>query len=251
MFEEVIDVVTEDGKMNTYIYRPDEGGPFPVVLFFMDAAGVREALADMCRRLASAGYFVAMPNLFYRKARYVDINVDRFATDPAYGETTDLLWSLNNHLTNSMVMRDTAALLSRLDADRMARPGKIGLLGYCMSGKFVYRGAADFADRVAAAVAMYGNPLVSDAPDSAHLTTGKISGEIYFGFAEQEVFYSAVDMMGELETYFTPTKVRYRLELYRGREHGFALPGRRTYHKNSSERHWIRVYDIFSRNLRQ
>jgi carboxymethylenebutenolidase len=32
----------------------------------MDAPGWREELRDMARRLASVGYFVVLPNLYYR-----------------------------------------------------------------------------------------------------------------------------------------------------------------------------------------
>ena len=37
MLEHPIDIKTRDGAMNTFITHPDEGGPFPVVLFYMDA----------------------------------------------------------------------------------------------------------------------------------------------------------------------------------------------------------------------
>ena len=236
--------------MNAYAYCPDEGGSFPVVLFYMDSAGVREPLADLCRRLASAGYYVLMPNLYYRRVQNFDIDVDRFS-DPAYGEKTALMWSLNGHLTNTMVMDDTKAMLDFLQGEAMARPGKVGMLGYCMSGPFVYRGAAMFADRVAAAVSMYGSPLVSDAVDSSHLSTSAIRGEIYFGFAQHEQYFSSGATVERLKQCFEGTGIKHRFETYEGREHGFALPGRRVYHKNSAERHWVRVHDIFQRNLKQ
>lgn len=248
MLERMVDITTEDGIMNTYFYYPDEGGPHPVVLFGMDSAGAREPLSDMCRRLAAAGYFVIMPNLYYRRQRYLDINVDRYA-DPSYGNQVDLMWSLNKHLTNTMVMNDFRTILQHLESETAARSGKFGILGYCMSGPFAYRAAGDLADRVAAAVSMYGSPLISDALDSSHLTTKKIKGEIYFGFAEREVYFSATETIKQLKTYFGNTGINCRIELYHGCEHGFALPGRRVYDKNSSERHWVRVNDIFRRNL--
>lgn len=46
MLEKVVDIETADGTMNSYVYCPDEGGPFPVVLMYMDSAGVREPLAN-------------------------------------------------------------------------------------------------------------------------------------------------------------------------------------------------------------
>jgi len=250
MLEKVVDIETADGKMNGYVYCPDEGGPFPVVLMYMDSAGVREPLADVCRRLASSGYYVLMPNLYYRRVRHVDIDVDRF-NDPAYGEQTALMWSLNKHLTNSMVMDDTRAMFRFLEGEQAARQGKLGVLGYCMSGPFVYRAAGVFPERVAAAISMYGSPLVSDAPDSSHLTTASIRGEMYFGFAENEFYFSTSDVSGKLKGFFAEAGVPARFEIYRAVEHGFVLPGRRVYHKASSERQWVRVNDIFRRNLQE
>ena len=74
MRESVVDIATRDGQMNTYIFRPDGEGPFPVVIHYMDSVGVREELSDMCRRLASVGYYVILPNLYYRLARCVDLD---------------------------------------------------------------------------------------------------------------------------------------------------------------------------------
>lgn len=52
--------------MSTWIVHPDEQGPYPLVIFLMDALGIREELRDMCRRIASVGYGVYLPDLFYR-----------------------------------------------------------------------------------------------------------------------------------------------------------------------------------------
>ena len=61
MIEHELDIQTPDGEMNTFITYPEDGGPFPMVLFLMDAMGKREELYDMARRLATAGYYVLLP----------------------------------------------------------------------------------------------------------------------------------------------------------------------------------------------
>ena len=69
MKEQIVDIKTKDGAMETFLVCPERGGPYPPVLFLMDAPGVREELYDMARRLATSGYYVILPNLYYRAGR--------------------------------------------------------------------------------------------------------------------------------------------------------------------------------------
>ena len=71
-----IEIETSCGLMDTFITRPDENGPFPVVLFLMDAPGKREELHDMASRFATSGYYVMLPNLYYRRT-------NKFVYEPA------------------------------------------------------------------------------------------------------------------------------------------------------------------------
>lgn len=247
MIERMIDITTQDGVMNTYLFHPEEHGPHPVVLFYIDAAGVREPLADMCRRLASTGYFVAMPNLYYRDVRWLDIEVDRLS-DPAYGDKLDLMWKLHHTLTVSRVMDDTRALLAQIDREPSANAARVGALGYCMSGRFVFRAAGDFNDRIQAAACMYGVRYFTDEPDSAHLVASKIKGEIYIGMAQHDPYVPA-GTDRELRQLCQDAGIEHRIEVFAGVEHGFALPGRRVYHKASAERHWERLHSLFRRRL--
>src|ERR1700680_2599556 len=66
MIERQIEIGTRDGRMNTFICHPERAGPHPVVIFYMDAPGIREELRDMARRLGTVGYCVMLPNLNYR-----------------------------------------------------------------------------------------------------------------------------------------------------------------------------------------
>jgi carboxymethylenebutenolidase len=69
MIEQTLDITTRAGAMETFVCRPERGGPFPPVVMLMDAPGIREELRDMARRLATVGYCVLLPNLYYRAGR--------------------------------------------------------------------------------------------------------------------------------------------------------------------------------------
>src|SRR5215471_10728243 len=66
MIEQTLDIVTKAGAMETFICHPERGGPYPAVFLLMDAPGIREKLRDMARRLGTVGYYVLLPNLYYR-----------------------------------------------------------------------------------------------------------------------------------------------------------------------------------------
>ena len=69
MIEKILDIPTKDGAIETFVCCPERGGPYPPVLFLMDAPGIREELYEMARRLATVGYYVLLPNLYYRAGR--------------------------------------------------------------------------------------------------------------------------------------------------------------------------------------
>ncbi|HEY8122924.1 MAG TPA: dienelactone hydrolase family protein [Myxococcota bacterium] len=243
MIEQEIDVRTRDGAMNTFVVHPDEGGPFPPVFFYMDAPGKREELHDMARRIAAVGYWVALPNLYYRRVR--EFAMER--SEPGMQRMFEMM----SHLSNTLVVHDTEALLAFADAQPAVRPGAIGCVGYCMSGPFVIAAAAAFPERVAAAASIYGARLVTDAPDSAHLAAPRIQGELYLACAEIDRWASK-EQIDALAGVLHGAGVNHRIEWYPGAEHGFAFPQREgIYHKPSAERHWERLFALFARNLKR
>lgn len=239
MIERDVDILTSDGTMNSFITYPEEGGPFPVVLFLMDAPGKREELHDMGRRLASSGYYVVLPNLYYRQAP--DFAYER--------DGRDRMFQLMSSLSNRMVCEDCRAIFDFLEGEEDARDGPAGCVGYCMSGPFAFAAAAAFPTRIAAAASLHGVALCTDAPDSPHLDAEKIRGELYFGCAEIDE-WAPKQMIDDLDRHLASSGVRYRIEWYPGAQHGFVFPERQDmYHKPSAERHWERLLALYRRNL--
>lgn len=224
--------------MNTFVTHPDGRGPFPIVVFYMDAPGKREELHDMARRLASAGYYVMLPNLYYRRVR-------EFVMVP---DARPEMMAHMNSLSNSMVCEDTAALFAFAAEDGAARGGPAGCVGYCMSGPFAFAAAAAFPDRMAAAASIHGVRLCTDALDSPHLDADRIAAELYFACAEHDDWAPA-EMIRSLDEHLTRAGAKYRIEWYPGTYHGFVFPARPVYDPAAADRHWDRILDLFKRNL--
>ncbi len=245
MIEQTTDIATRDGAMETFICHPERGGPYPAVLLLMDAPGVREELRDMARRLATVGYYVLLPNLYYRAGRDTMFGPEVLEKDSA--EWTRMR-AIRTKMTIPPVMDDIGAMLVHIDAQAAAKSGATGAHGYCMSGPYALAAAARYPDRIAAAASFYGTWLVSDAEESPHLTMAKARGELYIACAEHDEL-APLSMVQELRDRFTQSGASGEIELYSGVHHGFAFPQRWCYDKPAAERHWERLIALYRRRL--
>ncbi|PZQ63689.1 MAG: hydrolase [Phenylobacterium zucineum] len=244
MIEQTVDIPTRDGAVTTFIVHPERDGPFPLILFFMDAPAIREELRDMARRIACAGYYVMLPNLYYRRGVLELADLPPLPEAEARARMFDLMGSINI----PMVMSDTDALLDFAGRDRAASPGKAGAIGYCMSGQYAINAAARHPERFACAASLYGVQLVTDRPDSPHLAAQKTGAELYFACAEHDT-YAPLEMVEALDASLKSANANAEVELYRDVHHGFAFPQRAVYDKPAAERHWERLFALFRRNL--
>ncbi|MBC7955164.1 MAG: dienelactone hydrolase family protein [Cytophagales bacterium] len=244
MIEHHIDIPTADGAMNSFVVHPDEGGPHPVVLFYMDAPGKREELHNMARRLASVGYFVVLPNLYYRRSRDYWLK-DR--TEAGMAEMFGHMSTLNATTTAC----DTEALLRFVDTQPAADAKRIGAVGYCMSGPIVMWAAATFPDRFSSIASIHGANMATDKPDSPHRLAARIRCESYFACAEIDKWAPPADIL-QLQAALEAAGTPHRIEWYPAVEHGFVFPLRAgIYNQPAAERHWERLFSLFGRTLQR
>lgn len=242
MIEATIAVPTADGVMPTWTVRPDETGPFPLVIFLMDALGVREELRDMSRRIASVGYAVQLPNLFYRDGGS--------SFDPgtlASGWLDPKMLALNDGLSMAMTASDCGALLSHADRDPAIRM-PAAVIGYCMGGRHAIAAAAAHPDRIRAMASMHGGRLVSDGDGSPHRLISRMKAEAYFAWADDDPVAPPQHAQA-IEAALAASGLRYRVEWHPGAQHGFTFPDRYCYDKQAAERVWTRLFSLFRRNL--
>ncbi len=245
MIEATLDIATKDGAMETFLCHPERGGPFPAVMLLMDANGVREELRDMARRLGTVGYYVLLPNLYYRAGR--DTIYGPAVREHGSAEHTRMR-AVRTKMTIPPVMDDVAAMLGFIDRQDTARSGPVGAHGYCMSGPYALAAAARYPDRIAAAASFYGTWLVNDAEESPHLNLGKVKGELYIACAEHDEL-APLPMVEELRGLFRRAGTAGEIELYPGVHHGFAFPQGRVYDRPAAERHWERLIALYHRRL--
>jgi carboxymethylenebutenolidase len=245
MIEKHVDITTQDGKADTFVCYPERNAPHPAVIFYMDAPGIREELYDMARRIASVGYYVILPNLYYRTGRGALLTSEATVHDSPEQKK---MFGLMATLSNGKIGEDTGGLLAYLDAQPEVKKGRVGAIGYCMSGPYAMVAAATYPDRFGAAISLHGVPFVTDQPDSAHLMMDKIRAEAYFGFGSTDFLTPQKDI-DVLAAKLKTTQLKYELEMYPDCGHGFVFPQRAAYKKPGAERHWERSFALFKRTI--
>ena len=243
MIDQQIEIPTKDGHITTFISHPERGGPHPIILFYMDAPAIREELRDMARRLATSGYYVMLPNLYYRSGV---MELGPINPDPESPERKRM-FELMNSINIPLVMEDTKALLAYAEGQAAARKDIIGAVGYCMSGRYAINAAMQFPVRVKAAASIYGTHLVTDQPDSPHLAAEKTKAELYFGCAETDI-YAPKEIVEKVKHAMQGANAE--VEIYPNTHHGFAFPKRPVYDRDAAERHWERLLALYRRNLK-
>jgi carboxymethylenebutenolidase len=242
---QMVDVTTPDGVADSYLARPDDAS-HPGVLFIMDALGLRPAIYEMADRIAADGYVVLAPNVFYRAGRSPVVPLPDLTDPDQRMSFFQKLRPLMDQLTTDRLEADTGAYLDYLA--EAAGPGPVVITGYCMGGRVGWRMAAAYPERVAALAGFHAGGLVTDAPDSPHLSAGEIRAELYFGFADQDRSMTA-EQIARLERALDDAGAHYRSEVYAGAEHGYTMPDTPAYNEAARERHFRELRALLERTL--
>src|SRR6266481_5225945 len=181
MRERFLAIETPSGRMETFVTHPEQDGPFPPVIIYMDIWGLREELFEIARRVGTVGYYCMVPDLYYLQGKvrheFRDAEnrmISLHALDEARRQR---VIAPGRRLSNQMVVDDTGAILDFLERGEPVRPGAVGSIGYCMGGRHVLCVAGHFPDRMTAGASLHGTTLISDAADSPHLLAKQLRGE--------------------------------------------------------------------------
>jgi carboxymethylenebutenolidase len=241
-----VEIKTPDGTADAALYHPQGKGPWPAVLVWPDVMSLRPAFREMGRRLAASGYVVLVPNLYYRLKRAPVVEgAFNFANPDDRAKLTPLRATVTPEGTN----RDAVAYLAFLDAQPQTdRKKKAGVQGYCMGGPLAFYTAAVVPGRIGAVATFHGGGLVTDAPDSPHLTLPRSKAEYLICVADnddqrdpttKDKLKAALDAAGR------PSKV----EVYTGAAHGWTVKGSQVYDEAAAEKAWAELLALYKRAL--
>ena len=241
-----IDIRTRDGICPSYVYRPTAGSPWPAVLVYMDGLAIRPAMLELGERLAGYGYFVLLPDLFYRSGPYEPMDPHTVFSDPEKRKV--LLEKFFSLATPANLMSDTRAFLDYLASEGDVKPGGIGTTGYCMGGLMSLTAAGTYGERIAAAASYHAGRLATDSPDSPHRLAAHIRARVYIAGASDDPGFPE-DMKQRLQAALTAAGVDHEIETYPAR-HGWVLRDTPVYDAACSERHWQTLLGLFDAQLK-
>jgi len=251
MIEKHVDIAMPAGRMDAFVAHPN--GPLcPAVIIFMDIWGLREELFGIARRVARAGYYCLLPNVYYRQGKvrfeYRNDKGEMRSLDRLPSDVQEVVLAPNRALTDAMVIADMRSLLDFL-AREPVRPGAKGALGYCMGGRHALCVAGHYPDEMRAVASLHGTRLVTDAADSTHRLADRFQGEVYCGFAERDT-HAPPATIAALEAALKGRRnVQYHFQVHPGTEHGYALPDRDIHDRSATERDWVEIFAMFARQL--
>ncbi|HKJ46531.1 MAG TPA: dienelactone hydrolase family protein [Balneolales bacterium] len=240
-----IEIKTRDGVADCYAFSPEDANKnLPPVIFYMDVMGVRDSLFEMARRIADQGYYVLVPNLYYRKERKLSFPP---ATVKEEGPKRNEMFQLLQSLDMEMVMSDTSAYLDfLLVKDNTA--DKAATVGYCMGGPYSLGAAGTFPDKIAASASFHGARLATQKDDSPHLLAPKMKAKIYVGIAGIDPHFSDEEKE-RLEQILKENNVDYTMKVYPDVKHGFTVLDSPAYNKEGSEEHFKALFNLLEKSF--
>ncbi|MBC8093965.1 MAG: dienelactone hydrolase family protein [Pseudonocardia sp.] len=245
-----ITVPTPDGDCTASLHTPVGTGAggrssWPAVILYPDAGGPRAVLRDMADRLASSGYAVLLPDVYYRTPGWAPFDVATVFGDP---DERARLMGMVRSVTAEMYRSDVDAFLDVLSTRAEVAGEKIGTTGYCMGGRASMIVAAHRPDRIAATASFHGGGLGAEGdPDAPYRRAGDIRSTVYVAGATNDDSFTDADRE-RLETALTEAGVAHTVETYPA-AHGFSVPDNPTFDDAAAERHWTALTSLYAEAL--
>ncbi|MEV0686949.1 dienelactone hydrolase family protein [Nocardia sp. NPDC050378] len=236
-----LEISTPDGRADAFAAFPEHDGPYPGVLMYADGFGLRPALRDLADELAHHGYYVLVPNLFYRHGPAPVIELPAYIGEDVRPAIVDQLMPLIQAHTAERARRDADAYLRFLTARPEVLEGPVAVTGYCIGGLQAARTAAAHPALVAALAAFHA-PVSADGTDAL----ADITAEIHFGHAASDL---TPELLIELNQALDRAGLTYTSEIYPATIHGFTLSDTAAFDPAGLKQHWDRLLPLLARTL--
>ncbi len=232
-----------DQNVSGYYVTPIGSGPFPAVVVMMEAFGLNDYIRGVCDRLAQAGYAALAPD-FYQGVSF------------KYTDVKGAIAKLQS-LKDDVVMAQVGKGIEFLNQQKAVIPGGVGVMGFCMGGRFTFLAQAVHTKSVKAGVAYYGGGIAS--PDGKADQLGRpdllnqvdaIQAPIMFMYGSDDAMIVA-DEHQKIALAMSKAKKSYSINVFSKAGHGFDSDRRDSYYAPAAEEAWEMTLRFFDRHLKQ
>lgn len=238
-------IPTTDGRADAFAAFPEHGERHPGVLMYADGFGIRPVLREMARELAGHGYYVLVPNLFYRHGPAPVIELPEHIGEDVRPAVMAQLMPLIEAHTAERVLSDADAYLRFLTAQPEVGAGPVAVTGYCIGGLLAMRTAAAHPGQVAAVAGFHG-PVAAGGPDDLRRLLADLTAQVHLGHAATDMTPEALD---ELNRALDAAGVDHTSEIYPDTVHGFTMSDTDAFDAAALRRHWDRLLPLLGRTL--
>lgn len=246
MNKKTINLKTVDGMCDTYVSYPEGKENLPGIVLYMDAIGLRPRIEEMADHIASHGYFVIAPNLFYRTRR---APVFDYSVLPDRAKLFEQIMPVMQTLKVDMALKDAESFATFLKSQPEVNADKLGVVGYCMGGGQALRAAGHMPGTYKAIASYHAANLVTADPNSPHHWFPKVTGEVYIGHADNDM-HMPPEQMQQVEMLLTENHLKHKAELYQNCVHGWTMKDMPMYSAEGEQRHWKTLFELFERTLK-
>ena len=238
---EVGEVSFPSGNFQVHAYRAAPKGKtnLPVILVVSEIFGVHEYIADVCRRLAHAGYLAIAPDLFERQG------------DPmSYGELAKLMSEVIAKVPDAQVMGDLDATVAWAGAHG-GDAKKVGITGFCWGGRITWLYAAHAP--VKAGVAWYGRLVGQDTPlqpQQPLALAAQMKAPVLglYGGKDEGIPVASIEQMKAALAKAGAPASEAQFVVYPDAPHAFHADYRASYRKDAAEDGWKRALAWFKQH---
>ncbi|HEY6798194.1 MAG TPA: dienelactone hydrolase family protein [Kineosporiaceae bacterium] len=228
---EVVTVPTDVGQMPAHLWLPPSGRG-PGLLLLQEIFGVSAYIQRRGADLATAGYVVLAPELYWRlDATAIDESAPG-AIEEAMGRAQQLDWPTT--------VQDAITALRHLKV-RNEVSGATGVIGFCFGGGLAFNVAA--VAEVDALVSYYGSAL----PGLLDLAPQvQAPSQYHFGTADD---YLDSETVATIREAVTSAGTRVEFETYDSANHAFDNDAFALYHPQASTLAWQRTLAFLDREM--
>ncbi|NPT40551.1 dienelactone hydrolase family protein [Paraburkholderia sp. 1N] len=216
-------------ELDGYLAAPDDQTGAPAVLVLQEWWGLNDQIRGVADRLASAGYFALVPDLYRGKVTVEEEEANHLMNSLDFAEVTS---------------QDVAGALQYLGT----KSDRIAAMGYCMGGALTLLALCHHS-LLSAGVVWYGFPPLE------YIDAAKIKAPVIGHWALQDAFF-AIDTVNELELRLRDAGVDVHFHRYLA-YHAFANDtavgperiSREQFDQVWAEKAWDRTFTFLGRTM--